>query len=903
MIIPEEIIKRFRCLFNTGTSLSGSSAPAGNRDARLRKWLPAALMVAGIASHAFPVTFDASEKVSVLHQPYLTGTCLPVWNNTATYRNIKSGLALSRYAVLRFPNGTLSNEYHWNGKGTLDSTGIWHPDSTQDSTGFQCTNLYCGTTSSNWGTERYSRVVDGDTSTFWWSDPLVTTNDPYIYLNWTANKAIDSVRILWGERYSRNFEVQVWEGTVSYPGPHGMKTSNWTTVYADTAGEGGTTAAGFEAVSTRALRVISHEGFDGSDVQIREIYAFAGETEVSVHDTVFSKQTKSLALSTHPGMTRLRTYSWDFAAFMDYCDTLGYPALPIITVNYGTGTPEEAAAWVHYANIVRKHGIRFWQIGNEMDGVWEIGGPVSASMYAEKYLLYAKAMKAVDPTIRIFGPLASGLSSMSGDYDGRTWLEAVLFKIGEAEKDDGVTYLDGIDFHSYPYWTASRVNIDDFLHSSDYVYDESDSMLAWINRYLYNPDSTLVMMSEFNATTVMTATLKQAVNGIVNANLNAGLAQKFGYRAMSVIWDSFEEGGTGADNTHGSLSLFNPVPNALRTSMKYAPSSAFWGNFMVTNIWLNPDDENNLLAVDSSRNGDLRYYGNATGSDARVLVLNLSSTDTLDVEVAMEGGDFEMVEVYSWGEREFNMQGTDENACAFPNCGPTSSVTTVEEFGTPEIAPKSAMVLRYFTADSGETVPEELFWAMLNGRPKAGDTVDVSLSYRVPAGTVKSISWRLDSTEYQEVEAFDGAFDGSYEAAIVSLSANEIPPGINHITVRVESDAGDTCESSILVTGVPVITRAADRLQRNALTLTETASGRVRINYLPEVNGTAYVKVFSLSGALLENRTVAADGTPISFVWNGPRGNRAAVSSGVFLIRAGVEGSDRQITRLFRMVR
>ena len=126
--------------------------------------------------------------------------------------------------------------------------------------------------------------------------------------------------------------------------------------------------------------------------------------------------------------------------------------------------------------------------------------------------------------------------------------------------------------------------------------------------------------------------------------------------------------------------------------------------------------------------------------------------------------------------------------------------------------------------------------------------------------------------------ALDGAFDGSYKAAIVSLNANEILPGVNHITVRVESDAGGTCETFIHVTGVPVITRGADRLQRNALTLTETASGRVRINYLPDANGNAYVKVFRLSGALLENRRIVADGTPISFVLNGSHGNRAVMS-------------------------
>jgi alpha-L-arabinofuranosidase len=74
-------------------------------------------------------------------------------------------------------------------------------------------------------------------------------------------------------------------------------------------------------------------------------------------------------------------------------------------VNYGPGTPEEAAAWVHYVNNVKKYNVRYWQVGSEPDSAWEDGGPLTAAMYAEKYLLFAKAMKAADPTIKVFGPL------------------------------------------------------------------------------------------------------------------------------------------------------------------------------------------------------------------------------------------------------------------------------------------------------------------------------------------------------------------------------------------------------------------------------------------------------------------------------------------------------------------
>jgi hypothetical protein len=60
---------------------------------------------------------------------------------------------------------------------------------------------------------------------------------------------------------------------------------------------------------------------------------------------------------------------------MAYARSFTPPADPIITVKVGTGTAAEAAAWVHYANVVKTYGIRYWQIGNEMEGNW--GAPTA----------------------------------------------------------------------------------------------------------------------------------------------------------------------------------------------------------------------------------------------------------------------------------------------------------------------------------------------------------------------------------------------------------------------------------------------------------------------------------------------------------------------------------------------
>ncbi|MHA1276974.1 MAG: alpha-N-arabinofuranosidase [Candidatus Helarchaeota archaeon] len=88
---------------------------------------------------------------------------------------------------------------------------------------------------------------------------------------------------------------------------------------------------------------------------------------------------------------------------------------PYININLGSGTPEEAAQWVEYMNgttsteygaLRAKNGhpepynVKIWGIGNEIFGSWE-KGTMSAEKYGEKYLEYAKAMRQVDPTIKL----------------------------------------------------------------------------------------------------------------------------------------------------------------------------------------------------------------------------------------------------------------------------------------------------------------------------------------------------------------------------------------------------------------------------------------------------------------------------------------------------------------------
>ncbi len=101
--------------------------------------------------------------------------------------------------------------------------------------------------------------------------------------------------------------------------------------------------------------------------------------------------------------------------FIDLCRLIG--AEPVLTANLGTGTAEEAAAWVEYCNgdaaseygalraghgYSQPHDVRVWFVGNEQYGNWQVGH-CDPETYARRYLEFARAMRAVDGGLSLIG--------------------------------------------------------------------------------------------------------------------------------------------------------------------------------------------------------------------------------------------------------------------------------------------------------------------------------------------------------------------------------------------------------------------------------------------------------------------------------------------------------------------
>ncbi len=178
--------------------------------------------------------------------------------------------------------------------------------------------------------------------------------------------------------------------------------------------------------------------------------------------------------------------------FMEYCRTIGTE--PYLCVNLGNGTMDEARAWVEYcngtgntywANLRRKngheepYGVKYWGLGNEMYGRWQIGA-LNAEDYTKKAREFAKVMKWTDPSIQLVS---------CGENGWTAWDRIVI---------EGLASL--VDFHSIHIYTGSHDYYSNVLsaHQAERALRSCQAMIDNV-RYEQNIDHPIyVAYDEWN---------------------------------------------------------------------------------------------------------------------------------------------------------------------------------------------------------------------------------------------------------------------------------------------------------------------------------------------------------------------------------------------------------------------
>ena len=252
--------------------------------------------------------------------------------------------------------------------------------------------------------------------------------------------------------------------------PLGLNTAPWDYIYAANTSAGGGVDVIQPLLEAAGIDMLRYGGGSYADY-----YDWQTNTNIQncLPDDATASFTSSCATSD----------SLDFSQFSQQARAIG--AQSFVTVNYGSGTPQEAAAWVAQAKTTSGQGVALWEVGNETYGCWEVdnelagppenyagytpntyttvngvyenptcpqttqgnaaGTQTLATSYAVNAKPFLQAMKAADPTARIGVPWAFGSEVPGASVpDNAEWNSTVL--------GADARYVSFVDAHYYPFY-------------------------------------------------------------------------------------------------------------------------------------------------------------------------------------------------------------------------------------------------------------------------------------------------------------------------------------------------------------------------------------------------------------------------------------------------------------------
>ncbi len=258
--------------------------------------------------------------------------------------------------------------------------------------------------------------------------------------------------------------------------------------------------------------------------------------------------------------TDSNTWQWatSFDSFAQVATTVGTQAF--ITVNYGSGTPAEAAAWVQESNVTKHYGFKYWEIGNECYGSWETDNNTVAHdpyTYAQRFQQYYTQMKAVDPTIKIGAVAITGEDSYANNTNhpvvnprtGQThngWTPVMLATL----RSLGVT-PDFLIYHRYAQAPGAESDQGLLLSNTTWSTDAAD-LRQQLNDYLGAAAAGVELDCTEN-NSVYTNPGKQTTSLVNGLFLADSICAAMNTEFNSVVWWDLRNGQETTNNNSSSL--------------------------------------------------------------------------------------------------------------------------------------------------------------------------------------------------------------------------------------------------------------------------------------------------------------------------------------------------------------
>jgi alpha-L-arabinofuranosidase len=345
-------------------------------------------------------------------------------------------------------------------------------------------------------------------------------------------------------------------------------------------------------------------------------------------------------------------------AFQEFRTKLGAQA--IIQVNVCDNNIKMWQDLLRYTNTEKKYGFEYWEIGNEQ--TLDSCG-LDPESYAQRYREYQTALKAVDPSIKVLGPIAHQpyysnweealVDEMGADLDVLAWH---WYQLSEWTSNAGSYAYQGGSLEALMSWGGSVGACQDGFGcpgKPDSIADGNlgrwtyrrgiaEQKMDYIEDNYRKSDPTLeTAITEFG---VHASAHTHPVNGNHTAAVwLADVLGRWAYNGLDIVtYYSLEDGSPGGGNSRGLLGIGSETRLDVRptyyTEFMYA---RYFGDMMVQSSTSDPEQKVVVWASkDTDDPGKLKLMlVNLSGDEANAQV-NLKGFDPASGEAyVMESGD------------------------------------------------------------------------------------------------------------------------------------------------------------------------------------------------------------------------------------------------------------------------
>ncbi len=371
--------------------------------------------------------------------------------------------------------------WHWNPHGTWSESktqsgyfvGSAQPgDFLRQSFGYKLPHR--GSTRSDAGQNEFSRLTDGDLSSYWKSNPYLAEkftgeadekHPQWVVMDFETPQEISAIEIAWANPFAKKYAIEYWKGTGD--AVTSQNSGEWVKFpQGDTsagAGARNLQRLADKPIATRFLRIWMTESSNTCDTHGKEDarncvgYAICeiragnfnslGQFIDLVKHTHGQAQTATQVSSTDPWHAAGDVIPTRIQTGFDLFFTSGYtnhlPAMIPVSMLYGN--PEDGAAELAYIEK-RGYTVSYVEMGEEPDGQYML-----PEDYAALYLQWATALHKVDPKLKLGGPIFTGVNEdikVWPDAQGRTsWLGRFVEYLKSKGRMQDLTF---VSFEHYP---------------------------------------------------------------------------------------------------------------------------------------------------------------------------------------------------------------------------------------------------------------------------------------------------------------------------------------------------------------------------------------------------------------------------------------------------------------------